>query len=860
MATRVNDKLITDKSKNELTSTEYIKHGSTWLADTINTAVSTLSGKADKTYVDTELAKKANTSAVTALETKVNSKADASTVSQLQTAVNSKADSSTVSALSSQVSSNTTGIAEANSRIDQIIALPEGSTTGDAELIDIRTKADGSKAASAGAAVREQVTDLKSDLINIGKEVSEIHSDIPYVIDASLGTPDNPLSTNRFQTQRIYCNGSFYIDSYAIADNYQIGVILYSGGAKVGETVYSSAVSITPVISNFDSIVIIGKKKNDSALNDSEIAFVKENIKVYGKPQGDSTVGNFINGTMRKDSFVLAVNKDGSTIRMISKLCKNDGFSEYWNFGYKYNNLRFYITYLNADGTFAEEINWSYNTGDFKNYPYFYVVYARMDNKSFVDTDITAITSGCFAINPVFKLGSINGSTGAETDVDNRIRSDFIKCEDTNFIFTETDKYRYSLNYYDDDKNFLFSTDWDRTTHSKRVRSGYVRFVLSPITGTFTAPEITHVTAFIAIKGITSAEIAEQAYLLYPPYYDAEMKSKVDDICNVVNNDSLNYIMFTDLHDDRIIGNDEYVLNQAHAIVDICKKTKIDFIVCGGDITSGIFTTKNECLQKFTMWYKVLNESGVPVLFLRGNHDDNTHHGTRSELKDSDVISRQEFFARCIAPTKGNVVPDALTYYYHDFEKYRVICLDYLDYPTETDADGNYVYTGGLGNWRGYSDAQIVWFINTLLSNTKSRILIASHYAVEDRFVMETIENHNRDTIKSILTSYNSRGSIQFGGQTYSFANAVGKVVMFVSGHTHSYGMVKTDNIVHLNVGSPNVEITESSCDRNTWMAMTTNRTRGESTEAFFAIVNIKGGKFTSIPFGCMETRETSIQ
>lgn len=377
----------------------------------------------------------------------------------------------------------------------------------------------------------------------------------------------------------------------------------------------------------------------------------------------------------------------------------------------------------------------------------------------------------------------------------------------------------------------------------------YVKFSAAPAAGTITVP-------------------AASQYLMHSGTYD-ELCAGVDAHVatyklDQVGEDAVNYIFITDLHFD---NNNPEVTKQVELITNMANNDdSIDMVVVGGDITTGMFATKEEAIAATQTAIAPLKDCTKPVIVLRGNHDDNTYGGTFDrnnpastivsdldwEMEINRFVNDESVYSNFV---HNSVLPNS-AYYYFDIEKNgkatRVIALNACDQDLAYDENGyiaslpvsvrsweitdglltegrNVTYGAGVSMY-GYSSRQMKWLAEEALAGFDGDIIVLSHMATDGHGQgnASVTPVKNSEALTKILNAYQTK--VTYSGTLYDeladvynletreytaraglrvaadFSDTDGKVLIYQYGHTHIEMMTyyAAANIWEINTATAN--------------------------------------------------------
>lgn len=167
--------VIVDRNTNRVASLPFI----------MDVVTAALNGNDSSIYNDRTLYQQYNASMQAALANEANNRINAD---NLEKATRQSAVKTLQGNINSEASTRAAADAVLQGQIDNFVQLPSGSTAADAELVNIRVKADGTSAKTAGDAVRQQVGALKEDLGAILKVSNPL---VMTNADAIIGSIEN---------------------------------------------------------------------------------------------------------------------------------------------------------------------------------------------------------------------------------------------------------------------------------------------------------------------------------------------------------------------------------------------------------------------------------------------------------------------------------------------------------------------------------------------------------------------------------------------------------------------------------------------------------------------------------------------
>lgn len=660
--------------------------------------------------------------------------------------------------LSERVDEIETQLGTLTSRVKNLSTLKEGSTTGDAELIDTRVGYDGTIYESAGEAVR-----------SIGETVGKVIKISPNLFDVDKGFTDGYRPANT-----IDLSGGVegfvppLTNSYAGWKTW-MGSILVDGGATIcGPSNFTSRIWCYPVIDGATTV---------------NVAVVLTNANSTATADG---TGMYWSIPTAYDRYLLSVGtqsySDLSGLMLVEGSQYPSSYQAYGENRYigsiRLEQISDYEPYLNGnlvpidstkvsieethtqDGSIYVKWGWMHNYAD-EYGTSFTNIYNTLTSYQCPESPSGLLTN-CLQI-PSKKAICYNKKTKTIEGVSSR-----------------------SI----DDKNHIILAQ----CNNGRITGGY--FMSYP-----------H-REFIAAQGGTNTSGTET---------DKESFDFASRVVDKQTPHSLTLGLMTDSHVD-FYNQETYSvkLDQATKFATMPAYVQTRALIHGGDILATGYDDKTRPQETLTRYCAALNlHAKADLVVLKGNHDDNCYGATTdgqlniNKSVDS-IIGQSEWFKRAMASGIANTdfVRDGENPYggygYFDDEasKIRVICLNTGEVPEIlNDAGTDYAYN--MYYLSAMSNAQLNFVANALRFADKSNpnewaVLFVSHIPLETvkqsgtLFGITDMKPRGADVFFGIVNAYRDGASYTTNSTDGPFLydvscsyNHAGEVVAFLCGHTH---------------------------------------------------------------------------
>jgi len=329
-----------------------------------------------------------------------------------------------------------------------------------------------------------------------------------------------------------------------------------------------------------------------------------------------------------------------------------------------------------------------------------------------------------------------------------------------------------------------------------------------------------------------------------PSYAVSYMDERVEKVFDTIIDNGANsdtFIFYTDTHFPSNNG------MTGRYIANLLQRTPINNVVFGGDVCPAYSnaysdsTSEQTCKRSIREQFNAINKYAATnghLFQMKGNHD---FHVSENGGTEKYMLNPQQTRNVTMGGSdEFNIVtnddnPEACYYYIdHPAKNIRYIIVDLCE---EFGRNNEWVQTYGVNK------SQLLWIAEQAVKTAGDRnFVFLSHVPITDQNTREDLTT--RLGVKSLVDAVQSHSSVTIDGEVYDFTSVTGRVLMFLSGHTHRDYMTYSNGILHASI----------ACDaryddyKYSYLYLHFNdlpptKTKGTIYESTFDVVNVDAEK-----------------